>query len=821
LRNCVIRSTADTHGRLAALNSGSSTLQLFGCSVALLHSDGYDDVYGLMTSSGATVYLDLCAFDLLGTSMVLGSGGTAYVHATRVTTGGTVATWSGATIDSSSLMGETDTAFVDPTNSSYAAADFTLVAGSSAIAIAASGAVLSTDAQSALVYDLRLLTRNAYPLGSTALDAGAYEYGYYVPTPKHYYLDLSKTRSGTGVLGNRWCPSDFQSWLNSTAFAGTTISGEIVVHTVRSGKMALAMPAADANVNGKLTVVSEQLSSPLIWKAGATVAITVSSAAVSGDATLSVSALTVAIPNDTVLVFGSVTVTTEAAAAIGDTTLTIAVLSDSIVSGTSASYDSSYGQFVISGGSDANVPVTIRSAILSADDAANIASLPGATLTLTNSIVDVKRYIAPKTNIAVTADKLVTAGVSFVETFENELGISTTAFAGTTIEASHSGIQGHAYSSTTKTGVGFSATSGDTRYCGFYSVTTPHTGTTDVGSATSTNQLFAARSSTDLDLTDFTLTNTSFFNFMGASDLPSWEPTNSELDLVGNRRSQALDGGSDTYDVGAIEVNYLASAGTYDNDPGSTILTLTDVGIALDTRSASDGTTVFKLAGYVVGAAGSLYWDPTQPTPSSDEGAPLRATISSNGSSAADSFVTVVTPNATTTVNGPFSGSTALEILSSIASALRAHAAFNSDAWCRVNAATNQLEIRSWTYGDAANDYLNDTKYKLSVDTTYLSRTNFSGAVEPTVTSGRRWPTTGYAEWFGTENPDPRSISFVARMDYAEGNGAIGEIVAIALIVASPLANEVGLVYPYARARMPLHVKHDREVLVRRFMFSH
>jgi hypothetical protein len=308
---------------------------------------------------------------------------------------------------------------------------------------------------------------------------------------------------------------------------------------------------------------------------------------------------------------------------------------------------------------------------------------------------------------------------------------------------------------------------------------------------------------------------------MGASDLPSWEPTNSELDLVGNRRSQALDGGSDTYDVGAIEVNYLASAGTYDNDPGSTILTLTDVGIALDTRSASDGTTVFKLAGYVVGAAGSLYWDPTQPTPSSDEGAPLRATISSNGSSAADSFVTVVTPNATTTVNGPFSGSTALEILSSIASALRAHAAFNSDAWCRVNAATNQLEICSWTYGDAANDYLNDTKYKLSVDTTYLSRTNFSGAVEPTVTSGRRWPTTGYAEWFGTENPDPRSISFVARMDYAEGNGAIGEIVAIALIVASPLANEVGLVYPYARARMPLHVKHDREVLVRRFMFSH
>jgi hypothetical protein len=341
------------------------------------------------------------------------------------------------------------------------------------------------------------------------------------------------------------------------------------------------------------------------------------------------------------------------------------------------------------------------------------------------------------------------------------------------------------------------------------------------------------------------------------------------------------------------------------------------------------GDVVFSLAGFAVGAGGSVYWDPTQVVPAVNDGTPLLSVVSIVGSSWAGDTLTVLAPTGSISVvaGSDFSASGATPvILNSIASALRnknvvssqliagtwtlgagwsgnfsggftfapgvvttltntttyapgtytiswtvsgrtagsfnlsvggftlyaiassgtanirfsantpititpttdfngtiipsiiSYYTFNQGAWCRV--INNTLEIRSWAYGTVANNYVSTSQYAVSKTGSNLAVTAFTGATDAVVTTGRSWPVTGYAPWFSTEIPDPRSVSFVARLDYGDGVGAIGEIVAMALISQSPLAAEVGRFYPYARVRLPLHVKHDREILVRRLMFA-
>ena len=819
--NSIIRSIASAQGKIAVSGLNHARFQFFGCSIHVMHSNGVTN--GIFSSAGSAFDIDLCAINLPNVS-VLGSGGSAInIRATLVNTGSSgTATWFGANFDSHCQLNAAQP-FIDPSNASYASANFSLINASSAVAIAPLVNVLSSDGAAATTKDILGLIRSAFPIGSQALDAGAYEQDYYIPTASDYYLDLGKTRSGKGIVGDRWSPADFQNWIDTTEF----LDREVVVHATRSGPMHLVLSEIDADTNGKLTVVSEQLTQPAVWNADnfdalsgiSAIPVTVRSMIMAA----SEGADLIELQNGNLNLTNSILIADRAAKNFvitvgagvptpGDViTLTVGSIVSTLVSPTHWTV----------GATPIDTAISIANALNTAGFTARaydsvskvrVTYVDNVALGTNPNILGVSQ-----TATMISSANIVAAGCSFSEYFEGALTVASTIISANNAKISHCALQGHHLSGTTYTSVGIASVSGDVKFCGYNEVNTLAQGALPNNNIAVGHQLFAIRHSVGYDLSGFELNGSELVDIVDVSALPDWEPEWSAVDLRGRMRSQAfVDPTKAKYDAGALERNYLDSSTSYDNAPGSAFLEVTDLGIQLDARSAM-GDVVFKLIGFAVGTGGYLYWDPTQVLTTTNNGSPLLSAVSITGSNWASDVLTVVTPIGATSVRAgadfDVTSNDSSIIIVNIANALRLSPNFNKGAWCKV--VNNTLEVRSWAYGAAA------TGYSINVVGLNMSASSFSSSSEPQMTAGTQWPSSGHAPWFKFEKPDPRSVSFVARLDTGDANGSIGELVAIAQIVASPIAGEVGREYPYARVRLPLHVKHDREILVRRLMFAH
>jgi hypothetical protein len=815
LANSVVRSRSSCAGRIASFGAGHAIGWIIGSSIHVQHTAGVSS--GAFGASTSALNLELCAVNLPNTT-VLGTGGDVVtIRCCVVNTGAAgTATWSGANIDAISQLNAAQP-FVDPSNVDFDVADFALLDNSTAIGAAPYISNLTVDVRSFVEIDARELRRSAFPLGNEGLDAGAFEHDFYVPPAQDYYLDLSKTRSGTGKAGDRWSPADFENWARTV----DALDRRVVVHAIRRGRLALNLPEIEANANGAIEVKAEQPNDPAAWYADdyeavrgeTTVPFKINGMIIGLDQAARLSDL----PNAMLVVENSIVdkkhslkqyrISVVGLTPNGDDVLQFIVGAATFSLQPNTSWivaTTLEGNAVAIGAAIATHGLEVRVT------GANVDVIGADTISVGASPAMLDLELA-QSLINGTADVI---GSSIAEEFKSELGIETTLVSGTA-RISHCAFQGHQYSATTKTRYGVNA-AGNVQNTGFYGCETNVAGSAATsGLVSAATHLFAATHSVDQALADFELNGSDLLGIADSSALPTWAAA-STMDICGNLRFNTLITTVSDIDAGAIERSFIDSNGEYDGVPGDPIIVITDEGLQLNARALA-GNVLFKLVGYVIGRGGYTYWDPTKPLTPQGLARPNTALISVGAGAWSNEVLTITTPAGVVNVAygvdfeaGVDAAGTALNI----ADALRASNTFNSAAWVRVNNAV--LEIRSWTFGAAAVGFLAARTGALLTVTQ-----QFSGTVDADVVNGQAWPISGYAPWFKLEDADPRTRAFVSRLDFADANGSIGEIVAIAKVVSSPIPNEVGHEYAYARLRIPIHVKHSREIFVNRLMFTH
>lgn len=815
IANSVVRSRSTCAGRIANYGSGHVKTWFAGSSIYVQHTAGVGT--GAFGAGTLDFNLELCAVVLPNTT-VLGTGGSnVNVKCCLVSTGSAgAATWSGATIDGLSQL-DAAQPFVDPANVDYDLANFKLLDASGAIGIAPYATNLTPGLRTYVEYDARNLRRSAFPLGNEGSDAGAFEHDFYVPPVKDYYLDMSKTRSGTGKAGDRWCPSDFASWAASVG----SLDRKVVVHAIRRGELSLTLPDIEADANGAIEIRAEQQNDPAAWlvsrfdgvRGSTSVPFNVNGMIIGVDNAANFSRL----PNAKLTLLNSILDKKHAAlqftvtAGVGVPTagdilqVTVGSLTTALQPNTSWTVTSDAEQNAIA------LAAAIEAIGLVVRVIGNQIDVLGAD--------DLELGASPAILSVATVTKLIDGdsdivGSSIAEEFERELGVETTLVSGKA-RVSHSAFQGHAFSATTRTRYGVNAT-GEVRRSGFYGcVTNVSGGAITDGIVAAPSHLFTADHSANRELSEFELNGSALAGIADSSSLQAWAAAVT-TDIRGNMRFNALVTTTNDVDAGAIEQTFVDAAAEYAADSSDPSITITEEGLQLNTRALA-GNVTFKLVGFVVGRGGYNFWDPTKTRAPLQTAKPGKAVFIVGSGSWSNETLTLVTPagNVAVAYGVDFeAGTTANETAENIASALRANSIFNKACWARVENAN--LEVRTWTYGTLTTGFLaSRTGSQIT-----LSQ-QFGGAVDDNVVDGSAWPNSGYAPWFKIEDADPRTRSFVSRLDFSDANGSIGEVVAVAKVVTSPIPSEVGHEYAYARLRIPLHVKHSREIVVNRLLFTH
>lgn len=822
LRACVIRSRTAAIGMFVRYNVGTAMVHLRGCTVIQGHSNGTSA--GIFYHAGPGCTAHLCAINLK--NQVEAGTGRVDVRACSISTGGAgTAVWTNATVDAYSNLNAVN-AFTDPDNADYAAADYRLLPSSSAIGILPDVASIVGDYVD-LSLDCLGMIRSAYPNGSKAGDAGAYEYDFYVPEPDHRYLDIGKARTGAGTPTDRWSPADLQAWCDNLRDTGSLLDRTLLVHTSRTGTLDLLLQGIDANANGALVFVAD--GTPPLWESGSRGNI------VAADSNgLSVSVRGMMLRNETgaEIVYARNCVNTkfDFANSIFDnkrmsTTYHVHLVtqpgSTDVITVTGAQAQT----LTFRPGVDFVLGATLAATAVAIAEAINehgiaVASAFSDTVSVTvpvaGSVVVTSSYTAVLSDAIVEAETVLMRGCSINDEFSGESGIVSVGVKATTANVGYSAFQGHAFSTTTKSGNAIQAPHGislDNRTNDFVNVIA--SGVTDTGSVKSTAHLFVDLRAVDTNLDSFQLSGFDSVDVVDASTLPLiFQGPDNQIDINARFRSRVyVNPTQNKYDAGAYERTYLDQEAVFDGTVGNPITEVTSAGYALNSRALS-GDVHFSLVGYAIARGGYVYWDPTKPQPALDPGSQAHASFRVTSNTITTESVTVrgtlgvVRVAAGTDFDA---GLTVEDTANAIATALRASPLFNRGFWCTVSGA--DVHIYSWRFGTAsAGCVLSLTGSALAVTQAFVTGTELLGVVDQV------YPATGYAPWFGTEKPDPRSIDLVVRLE--SGAFVYGELVVIANVHASPFADEVGKNYVYARARMPVSVKHARRTLVQHLLFA-
>lgn len=814
LVNSVVRSTPTATGVIVRSSTGAGEISLFGCSVQLRHSVGTIAGVFLYPAGSTNSEISLCAVSLNNQNSV--SAGNVKIRGCYVSTGTAGAPiFTGNSVDAYTKSG--NNAFVDPLNADFGAADFTLIPGSAAIGIVPSATQIQGSAATATLTDCRGLTRSAFPNGDTSLDAGAYESNFYVPDPDIIYLDMAKTRSGSGKPGDRWSPADLQTWCDLNS--GTVLRKKLQVQAVRSGQLDLFVTGIEADVNGGIDIVSEQLSNPILWESKDFGNITVR--ACTG---LSIALRRVMLRNTT----GTPAVSFSGNQ-LCDLTATSSVFD---VKRSSTAWRLVVGQTwsgagvltIAQGGAQTNITLSTPAGLYGVPGIVSAISAAGFSviqredaIVLTIAGPSTVTPPAGVTAVALVSDidsdgTVLAVGSSFNSEFSTELGVVVNTISGQQVNAYYCAAQGHTFSSTTKSGNFVQATTKDVHWCGGNQVTV---GTQNDCLQLST-QTFAGLRAVDTDMSAFALFDTQLTGIVTDTTASALVTTQDhDTDLTGKLRSQAFSGGAPTYDAGAIETLSLTPTQSFDGTPSTCSTYVTELGYSMNSRALA-GDVQFKLVGFAYSNSGYCYWAPERIVASLDAGVQAHTvvTVASNTGFNSDR-ITVLTTLGTVVVSygAEFqSGTTASETAKNIASALRSQPGFSKACWCLAAGAT--VTIYNQRYGV-------QTPPAVTITGTHLVASTPVPGVESTGVANQVFPTSGYLPWSNIEVPEPRARSFVSRLGESDGVFVYGEVAVIGQVVGSVFEDEVGSTFVYAVSSSPISSKHDRKIAIKRFIFSY
>ena len=287
---------------------------------------------------------------------------------------------------------------------------------------------------------------------------------------------------------------------------------------------------------------------------------------------------------------------------------------------------------------------------------------------------------------------------------------------------------------------------------------------------------------------------------------------------------RGLRGSDGTYDAGPVEIMGKSITGSLTEASESAISGLTQDGSAWNSRRMTDGFG-FKLVGFAVAGTGFVSYAVNKALRYHQRSMPasIRLTLQQNQFNSGDSIGFVFgsasdAASCTFTLNhagGWVAGSNVIETLKNIAKSFRNSKTFNTYCYCYIE--SSSIVIVSRRLHASANSYTMTS----SVGTLSGSSRLFSGGVTAEEPESKVWPVNApYAVFDRMESPDQTSRSFVVRLGFDECNFPIGQFAVIAECTASPIPGEVGTRCVYAYANVPLHVKHDREVVVKRIVFQ-
>ena len=873
----ILRSTTNCSSRIVDASATAPVFDFVGSTFDIRHT--VDTASGLFVFNNAFVnHVFGSVIVMPGTETLIGSSqasGTLfdanYINCSRGQSGIASPIWSFTgnvgthnTADSVSL----ESVFTDPEAASgFAATDWSLTGD-----VAAPQNIIFTSlvpASIATLYttDIRGCTRDASTgtgAGAAAGDAGAYEYNYAIPNSLEYYVDFA--RYGSAHLGtriDRWSYLDLKSYLEG--LSNSILEAPVVINCLGTGiavtairiEQADAMPYADVQIKSEspfsLPMLHVELAdSWLSLEGGAGFVLGLDSVLVTSSAPyplITCTSTSTEVAADDALasksklnIFNSAlyrkeyntAVVTDATAlrtsAHSYGTITAGTVSKRFTTDidlTSATTPAEAAVVVAAAfNSDSTFKALGYEALLTGGGA--VAFSGPSTLTISNDVLGMTIVDA-----STSAIPLVQADSS------RELnvigsGIGIAHAAGCTRNAvAVSGVRGHvAYSnftSDTSTTVGIgsiacigtSALTLDTEYNvahGFGAVTSS---TADTGSVLSTAAIASDPLNESVVITNFTAVGAALNAAAVANLSAAVLAFGVDYDALQNLRNTST---SKIYDAGPVEVNGIEVSGSLTDASESAITGLTQEGSTWNSRRDTDGFG-FKVVGYAISGTGYSAYAVNRPLPYNQLSKPASTTVTlqQNSFSSGDTLGLVFgntanAPSVTLTYNtssGWSVGATIADTLQNIVDALRSDSTFNAYCYVYVNSSNSSLVFVSRRFHASANLYAISSSFGI------VSSLLFQGGVTSEGPAAKVWPVAApYAVFDRMETPELGSRGFVVRLDFDECNFPIGQYAVIAECTASAIPDEIGTRCVYAYANVPLHVKHDREVVVKRIIFQ-
>lgn len=857
LLNLTVRSNSANTGRFIALPMTSPIVQIGGLSAAFKHTSATTQAKGYIAlDSDLPHVITLSAFELANQTALMTVAAQTQVIGVYAHTPAGTATITGPTALNTTLNGTEP--FNDTTSSS---ADFTLISTTSAIGILADSTYLPAAIKTYLLTDCRDLERSAYPYGTKALDAGAYEYGYKVLPEIHLYADLSKNSTGhIGTIIDKFSYADLTAWISTVKTA--TVTKKYTIHLLRSLESdTTILDLSDIEGNpytGSITFVTDNGKN----------AATLISAQAPVLTAYNTQGLNLELHK---IIMGSSSGYGPIAVSGYNTTKNTLTVENSILSWIHKQVGFIVSRSGTLSGTDS---ITINTTVFtqtqttsnSGDDfdallkSIQSDSTIGDLVTITK-ISEGRTYrISPATSVDITVntstnitstrcvnlidgDTNWTARIgacSIADSFTKDLSIQTTVIGSVPVDFVATAIQSIGSGASN---IGSIATTTNNVYGLVYSASATLgtvTGTT-INARTTSNLIFSQAEDVDFSEDSFKLTgNVDSLSIINGSQLPAWAST-LNVDLVGALRFSTT---SEAMDAGAIEYNGIASTGTYDPDTSSPVVARTNMGQVAFMRAETEGPLsvlnpyasgvrsvnpfAYKIIGYQLLNAGYVYWQPTQPTDITDfSGTQAHATITIATGNSFDATTRIaitylghsciLTYTAATGNTGIFSaGATANDTAQNIATLIRntyiAGIPLESALW--VSVTNNIITLTAKLLGSYGN------LITVATSGTGVNNTPMANGTDATTPSSLVYPANGWIAFDKTEIPDPYSVSFLLKLGISDANVAFGAIVVMAEIISSPLPAEVGTVIPFAIARMPLESKHERKTISCRVLFT-
>lgn len=773
-----------------------------------------------------------------GTSVVGVVGGGTTIFQGNYVNNAPGFTFSGAVLSHNTSGTQAITAIFQDPMASYSTSSWRFTGSVSAPLDIISRSNLDTVVASYLEYDIRGCKRDSSPGGAPLWDAGPYEYSYYVPQTSYYYVDLARTGSNyAGTLGDRWSYEDLKQYLLGLNDGVRFLTTPVQINCINAINAASSISLHDleASPTGSLVIRSENPFSLAVIDVFDTTPWLDITNAYGFDVTLD-SVFTRTRGHNPVMRlsgdgYGSkvkcfnTVMWKQDYICLEVTNIDQAQSGSVVIAGTSKTIGTSIAS--------ATTPEALTQNIVNAYNNDAVFSAAGyrlyvlaPTLIGVSSAVNTVTASGPSgiTVHGTTASASAVIGASWNAVFlgcgfSNTVNPSANARTVSALSYASGSIGRVAYSSFTGSlcdqGIVGNA-SVVSEYNALHGYTTALTGVTDTGSVDSPNPITTNALSQSPVITDFTPIGDALDIISEASLSTETLSYHVDYDALRSLRSTIAIGGDDSYDAGPVEVNSVVSTSGFVTPADTVLAGVTAEGYSLNCRRDIDGLA-FKIVGYVIGSTGYLKYDPSRVVGFAGSGAQAYASliVSSNTFNSLDQIVltfgSTIVSKQYNTVGGWQTGASIAESCANIVACFRADAAFNSVAYCFV--VGTSIFFYAKQFGTVGNSYV--------INATFGAASNFAHGLEGQGVFQKMWPeTSDYAVFDKYEYPDPTSCSFVVRLDFDECNKPIGQIVLIAEITESPIPSEIGTQVIYAFANTPLHVKHNREVLVKRVILQ-